>query len=82
MVQVADGTTSGNSSPKIEAIDSRVFYDLVKSACLPQSKTFYGKLFGWEFRPVKGTDLVADPTGHPVGIYSRTAIPSPGPTGE
>ena len=124
----------------------RVAWFDITTSNLAQSEAFYGKLFGWEFRPVKGTDLaveivaggtpigdlrvaegrisafngvvyiqvadiqascakakelggtvpqgfpfnlsdsagavglVADPAGHPVGMYSRAAIPSTLPT--
>lgn len=120
----------------------RVAWFDITTSNLQQSETFYGKLFGWEFRPVMGTGLaveivaggtsignlrvaegrissfngvvyvqvadilascakakelggivppgfpfnldsgagavglVTDPTGHPVGMYSRTPIPS------
>ena len=124
----------------------RVAWFDITTSNLAQSRTFYGQLFGWEFKPVKGTDLavevvaggtsignlrvaegkisafngvvyiqvadiqascakakelggtvppgfpfnlpdgmgavglVADPAGHPVGMYSRVAIPSTQPT--
>lgn len=135
--------------PKSHPVDvdpGRVAWFDITTSNLAQSKTFYGQLFGWEFKPVKGTDLavevvaggmsignlrvaegkissfngvvyiqvadiqtscakamelggtvppgfpfnlpdgmgavglVADPVGHPVGMYSRTTIPSTQPT--
>jgi predicted enzyme related to lactoylglutathione lyase len=124
----------------------RVAWFDITTTKLPQSKDFYGKLFGWKFNPVKGSDqaveivaagkaigtirtadgqisafngvvyvqvsdvqascnkakelgatvapgfpfnlpngtgaigLVLDPTGHPIGLYSRTRIaPSKSP---
>ncbi len=134
--------------PKSHPLDvdpGRVAWFDITTSNMAQSKDFYGKLFGWEFRPVKGTDLaveivaggtvigdlrvaegrisafngvvyiqvtdiqascakakelggtvppgfpfnlsdgggavglVTDPVGHPVGMYSRTPIPSPAP---
>jgi predicted enzyme related to lactoylglutathione lyase len=125
----------------------RVAWFDITTSSLPQSTAFYGKLFGWVFTPVKGTDqaveivaggmaigtlrvaegrisafngvvyiqvndiqescakakelggtvppgfpfnlpdgtgavgLVADPAGHPVGMYSRTALPPTAPPG-
>jgi predicted enzyme related to lactoylglutathione lyase len=137
--------------PKSHPVDvdpGRVAWFDITTSNLPQSEAFYGKLFGWEFKPVKGTDLaveivaggtsignlrvaegrisafngvvyiqvadiqascakakelggtvppgfpfnlpsgagavglVADPAGHPVGMYSRAAIPSTPATGK
>ncbi len=137
--------------PKSHPVDvapGRVAWFDITTSNLQQSRAFYGRLFGWEFRPVKGTDLaveivaggtsighlriaegristfngvvyiqvadiqascakakelggtvppgfpfnlpdgggavglVADPAGHPVGMYSRAAIPSTPPTTE
>lgn len=44
------------------------WFDLTTSN-LAQSKDFYGKLFGWEFTPVQGTDLAAEivSRGTPIG---------------
>lgn len=119
----------------------RIAWFDITTTNLPRSREFYGKLFGWEFRPVQGTDqaaeivaagtpvgtlrvaegsisqfngvvyvqvtdieascrkakelggtlvpgfpfnlpdgtgavgLVADPAGHPIGLYSRTPLP-------
>jgi hypothetical protein len=124
----------------------RVAWFDITTSNLARSKTFYGQLFGWEFKPLKGTELavevvadgtsignlrvaegqisafngvvyiqvadiqascakakqlggtvppgfpfnlpdgmgavglVADPAGHPVGMYSRVTIPSTQPT--
>jgi predicted enzyme related to lactoylglutathione lyase len=135
-------------SPKSHPVDvapGRVAWFDITTSNLAKSEAFYGKLFGWEFAPVKGTDLavqivagdamvgtlrvaegpisafngvvyiqvadieascakakelggtvppgfpfnlpdgtgavglVADPVGHPVGMYSRAAIPSTTP---
>ena len=142
-------TAAWAEPPKSHPADvdpGRVAWFDITTSNLPQSKAFYGKLFGWEFRPVKGTDLavaivvggtsigdlrvaegrisafngvvyiqvadiqascakakelggtvppgfpfnlpdgmgavglVADPAGHPVGMYSRMAIPPTQPT--
>ena len=124
----------------------RVAWFDITTTDLPKSKEFYGKLFGWKFNPIQGTDLaveivaggsgigtvrvaegkispfngvvyvqvpniqescrkatelggtlvpgfpfnlsnrtgaiglVNDPTGHPVGMYSRTPLPPQKPT--
>jgi len=123
----------------------RIAWFDITTTDLAKSKEFYGKLFGWKFHPVQGTDLaveivahdaaigtlrvaeggissfngvvyvqvndiqascnratelggtlapgfpfnlpngtgaiglILDPTGHPLGMYSRTLIPSPKP---
>jgi predicted enzyme related to lactoylglutathione lyase len=141
--------TLGAEPPKSEPADvgpGRVAWFDITTSALPQSKAFYGKLFGWDFRPVEGTDqaveivvggtgigtlrvaegqisasngvvyvqvddirascakakelggtvppgfpfnlpapagavgLAVDPVGHPIGMYSRTPIPSTEPT--
>ena len=140
--------TLGADSPKPLPADvgpGRVAWFDITTSSLPQSKVFYGKLFGWEFRPVKGggqaveivaggtaigtlrgaegpisafngvvyvqvddarascakakelggtvppgfpfnlpdgggaVGLAVDPGGHPIGMYSRTPLPSPDP---
>jgi predicted enzyme related to lactoylglutathione lyase len=125
----------------------RIAWFDITTTDLPRSKEFYGKLFDWQFTPVKGTDqaaeivasgaavgtlrvadgkispfngivyvqvtdiqascrkakelggtvvpgfpfnlpdgtgaiaLVVDPSGHPIGLYSRTLLPpAPSPT--
>jgi uncharacterized protein len=133
-------------SHPVDVDPGRVAWFDITTSNLAQSKTFYGQLFGWEFQPVKGTDLaveivvggtsignirvaegkvspfngvvyiqvadiqascakakelggtvppgfpfnlpdgtgavglVADPAGHPVGMYSRAPIPSTPPS--
>src|SRR5262245_56755546 len=132
-------------SPKADVGPGRIACFDITTSNLSQSKSFYSKLFGWEFRPVKGSDqtleivaggtaigtlrgaegqisvfngvvyvqvddvrascakakelggtvppgfpfnlsddrgaicLAADPVGHPIGMYSRTPIPSTAP---
>lgn len=126
----------------------RVAWFDISTSNLPQAKEFYGKLFGWEFNPLEGTDqaveiasrgtaigtlrgaegkisafngvvyvqvtdlrascnkakelggtivpgfpfdlpdgtgaigLVLDPSGHPVGLYSRTPLAPAKPPGK
>ena len=126
----------------------RVAWFDISTSNLPQAKEFYGKLFGWEFNPLQGTDqaveiasrgtaigtlrgaegkvsafngvvyvqvadlrascnkakelggtivpgfpfdlsdgtgaigLVLDPSGHPVGLYSRTPLAPAKPPGK
>lgn len=38
----------------------RIAWFDITTANLPRSKEFYGKLFDWQFTPVKGTDLAAE----------------------
>jgi uncharacterized protein len=125
----------------------RIAWFDISTSNLQQAKEFYGKLFDWEFSPVKGTDqaaeivsrgtaigtlrvadgklsafngvvyvqvtdlpascakakelggtvppgfpfnlpdgigaiaVVLDPSGHPVGLYSRTPLPPAAPSG-
>jgi predicted enzyme related to lactoylglutathione lyase len=148
MAMILTAATVRADPPKSQPADvgpGRVAWFDITTSSLPQSRAFYGKLFGWEFRPVKGTDqavdivagetaigtlrvaegqinvfngvvyiqvgdiqascakarelggtvppgfpfnlpdgtgavgLVADPAGHPVGMYSRTTIASTAP---
>lgn len=134
-------------APPPDVGPGRIAWFDITTTSLPQSKEFYGKLFDWQFTPVKGTDqaaeivtggtavgtlrvaegkispfngviyvqvtdiqascrkvkelgglvapgfpfnlpdgtgaiaVVADPAGHPVGLYSRTPLPPrPSPT--
>ena len=38
----------------------RIAWFDITTTSLPQSKEFYGKLFGWQFTPVQGTDQAAE----------------------
>ena len=38
----------------------RIAWFDVTTSDLPRSKEFYGKLFGWEFAPLMGTDLAVE----------------------
>lgn len=128
-------------SPPADVGNGRIAWFDLTTTDLPQSKTFYGKLFNWTFTPLQGTDqaveivsgatpigtlrgaegkisafngvvyvqvadlpasckkaqelgasiapgfpfnlpdgigaiaLLLDPSGHPVGMYSRTPLP-------
>jgi hypothetical protein len=55
--------------PKPDVGAGRIAWFDITSSSLAQSKAFYGNLFGWEFRPVKGSDR------RPIGMYSRTPVP-------
>ena len=49
--------------PKSHPVDvdpGRVAWFDITTSNLAQSQAFYGELFGWEFRPVKGTDLAVE----------------------
>src|SRR5262245_33717753 len=43
-------------SPKADVGPGRIAWFDITTSNLSQSKSFYSKLFGWEFRPVKGSD--------------------------
>ncbi len=132
-------------SPPPDVGPGRIAWFDITTTNLPQSKEFYGKLFGWTFNPVQGSDqaaeiaargraigtlrvaegaistfngvvyvqvtdiqasckkanelggtvvagfpfnlpdgtgaigLVVDPAGHPLGLYSRTPLPTAAP---
>lgn len=54
---------SAEEPPKSHPADvdpGRVAWFDITTSNLQQAETFYGKLFGWEFRPVKGTDLAVE----------------------
>ena len=46
----------------------RVAWFDITTTNLPRSKDFYGKLFGWQFNPVQGTDLAAEIVAGGTGI--------------
>lgn len=46
----------------------RVAWFDITASNLPQSKEFYGKLFGWQFTPVQGTDLAVEVVVHGAAI--------------
>jgi uncharacterized protein len=139
LLAAASSRVSAGSLPADVGPGRVAWFDITTSN-LTQSKNFYGKLFGWTFKPVQGTDqaveinaggtsigtlrgaedkispfngvayiqvseletsckkakelggtiapgfpfnlpdgtgaiaLVLDPAGHPVGLYSRTAL--------
>jgi predicted enzyme related to lactoylglutathione lyase len=146
MICVLVGTPSGAATSKDLPADvgpGRIAWFDLTTTDLARSKDFYGKLFGWRFTPVQGTDLAAeivagsahigtirvadgpisgfngvvyvqvadiqascrkarelgatipegfpfnlpggigaiavavDPSGHPIGMYSRTPLPAP-----
>ncbi len=53
--------TSGNSLPANVGPGHVAWFDITTSD-LNQSKNFYGKLFGWTFKPVQGTDQAVEIT--------------------
>jgi len=46
--------------PPADVGPGRIAWFDITTANLPQSKEFYGKLFDWQFTPVKGTDQAAE----------------------
>jgi len=48
------------ATPKPDVGPGRIAWFDITTKNLPQSKEFYGKLFDWQFTPVKGTDLAAE----------------------
>lgn len=63
-------TSSGVSakSPPADVGPGRVAWFDLTTTNLTQSKNFYGKLFGWTFEPVKGTDQAVEITAGGTGI--------------
>ena len=47
-------------TPPADVGPGRIAWFDITTANLPQSKEFYGKLFDWQFTPVKGTDQAAE----------------------
>src|ERR1700693_1191128 len=47
-------------TPPADVGPGRIAWFDITTANLPQSKEFYGKLFDWQFAPVKGTDQAAE----------------------
>lgn len=66
LATVALGLVTGQlraATPKTPPADvgpGRIAWFDVTTTDLPQSKEFYGKLFGWQFAPVPGTDQAAE----------------------
>jgi predicted enzyme related to lactoylglutathione lyase len=53
------GADPPRSPPRDVGAGRIAWFDITTSR-LPQSKEFYGKLFGWEFAPVQGTDQAVE----------------------
>lgn len=54
--------------PKPDVGTGRVAWFDITTTNLPTSKEFYGKLLGWQYTPVPGTDQAAEITVGGVGI--------------
>src|SRR5262245_55057884 len=64
------GSAMMRSMPKKPDVGAgRIAWFDITTTNLAQSKDFYGKLFGWQFTPVQGTDLAAEIVagGTPIG---------------
>jgi predicted enzyme related to lactoylglutathione lyase len=48
------------ATPPADVGPGRVAWFDLSTTNLPRSKEFYGKLFDWQFSPVKGTDQAAE----------------------
>lgn len=46
--------------PAPDVGQGRIAWFDISTSNLPASREFYGKLFGWTFRPLKGTDLAVE----------------------
>jgi predicted enzyme related to lactoylglutathione lyase len=57
------------ATPPADVGPGRIAWFDITTTSLPQSKEFYGKLFGWQFTPVQGTDQAAEIVagGTPIG---------------
>jgi predicted enzyme related to lactoylglutathione lyase len=55
-------------SPPADVGPGRIAWFDITASNLPESKEFYGKLFGWEFTPVQGTDLAVEIVVHGAAI--------------
>lgn len=55
--------------PPADVGPGRIAWFDITTSDLPQAKEFYGKLFGWQFTAVQGTDLAAEIVagGTPIG---------------
>jgi uncharacterized protein len=51
---------AATKTPPADVGPGRIAWFDITTANLPQSKEFYGKLFDWQFAPVKGTDQAAE----------------------
>lgn len=56
-------------APPADVGSGRIAWFDITTANLPQSKEFYGKLFGWQFTALQGTDLAVEIVagGTPIG---------------
>ena len=56
-------------APPADVGPGRIAWFDITTSNLPQSKEFYGKLFGWQFTAVQGTDMAAEIVagGTPIG---------------
>lgn len=59
--------------PKPDVGDGRIAWFDITTTDMAKSKDFYGKLFGWQFTGLKGTDLAAEivSDGRPIGTLRR-----------
>jgi predicted enzyme related to lactoylglutathione lyase len=57
------------ATPPADVGPGRIAWFDITTTNLPQSKEFYGKLFGWQFTPVQGADQAAEIVagGTPIG---------------
>lgn len=63
MAMILTAATVRADPPKSQPADvgpGRVAWFDITTSNLPQSRVFYGKLFGWEFRAVQGTDQAVE----------------------
>jgi predicted enzyme related to lactoylglutathione lyase len=70
LIVLLAATSSGVSAGSFPADvgPGRVAWFDLTTTNLTQSKNFYGKLFGWTFKPVQGTDLAVEINAGGTGI--------------
>ncbi len=49
-----------NKTPPADVGPGRIAWFDITTTNLPESKEFYGKLFGWQFTPLQGTDQAVE----------------------
>jgi len=59
IAQAAPGTAQEKKGPKPDVGNGRVAWFDLTTTNMAKSKEFYGKLLGWKFNAMEGTDLAA-----------------------
>jgi predicted enzyme related to lactoylglutathione lyase len=64
-------------TPPADVGPGRVAWFDITTTNLPRSKDFYGKLFGWQFTPVQGTDQAVEIVAGGTGIGTLRVADGP-----